>query len=284
MAKRENDELWREGTRTWPGLNLDESIFLGFLHSLEARSQEASNSDSTSEAETHETDAEELFLVCSCLHEVPGAHQAFQERYVARARAATSRMNISEAQRADVEQLAYEKLFVAPPGQEPKILDYVGMGNLAALTRVIVVRTAISQLRKLKREVLCDDVALGEISEGIADPGLDLVRSDFKKEFAPAFAASLATLSERDRNFLRLRFVDGLPVEQISRMYQMHRVTASRTLSRIRRSLRDETRSRLRSKLQLTPETLNSFMRLVDSQLDLSIEWSLQSRVDEEQA
>lgn len=267
---------WQEGARAWPQIELSEAVFQAFL-SRTLRSKYADSGD-TSEPSGHAPDPAELFLICACLERRSGAFEAFQARYLAASRPATSRMGLSAAMTADAEQIACEKLFVASPDHEPKILDYVGQGNLAVLVRVIVVRTAVSLLRKHKREVLRDDDDFAPLHDELSDPALDLIRSDFKKEFAPAFAESLKTLSERDRNFLRLRFVEGLPVDQIGRLYRVHRVTASRNLSRIRRSLRDETRSRLGKKLKLTPETLDSFMRLVDSRLEVSIEWDLRAQ------
>lgn len=272
MAQNAANKLWQEGASAWPQLELPEPVFASFLGDHHRR--QSARLDSFG---AESSDAAELYLICACLEQLRGAHQAFQTRYLAPARAATKGMKLSDAILSDVEQLAYEKLFVASAKDAPKILDYVGQGNLAVLVRVVVVRTALSQLRKQKREVLSPDDDFGALPDELNDPALELIRLDFKREFGPAFAESLATLSERDRNFLRLRFVDGLQIEHISQLYQMHRVTASRALSRIRKTLRDETRSRLGAKLHLTPETLDSFMRLVDSRLDMSIEWDLKA-------
>lgn len=274
------EKMWREGASAWPRIELARNTFLAFVSDLAGRSKggQAPGDQGPDSATGDATlDGAEVFLICACLRQLPGAYKAFQSRYVAPTRPATHRMGLSAAMVADIEQLACQKLFVATPETGPKILDYVGQGNLAALVRVIVVRTAVSQLRKQKRELLCEEEELVSVPDELNDPALNLIRSDFKKEFGPAFAASLAALSERDRNLLRLRFVDGLPLDHISRLYQVHRVTASRNLSRIRRALRDETRARLRKTLQLSPDTLDSFMKLVDSRLDMSIDWELES-------
>lgn len=270
MANTVPEQRWSEIRSVWPSVNLPAAVFTAFL----ARHEFVSEGSHTGE---DDLDLAELFLVCACLERVPNAGEAFQQRYFSRSRSALTRMKLTSAMISDVEQLAWEKLFTAPDSGRPKILNYAGQGNLTTLLKVTLVRTAVSQLRKHKREVLCEADELLGLPEAFDDPALELVRADFKKEFAPAFAESLATLSDRDRNFLRLRFVDSLPVEQIGRLYQMHRVTASRTLSRIRRDLRNETRSRLKFKLQLNQESLDSFMRLVDSQLDVSIEWHCQA-------
>jgi RNA polymerase sigma-70 factor (ECF subfamily) len=265
------ENMWKEGASAWPQIELSRHVFAKFVSDHQLREKNTYSLENSVDA----SDSAELFLICACLERLPGAFEAFQKSYILATRPATSRMELSAAMLDDAEQLACEKLFVATPDHAPKILEYVGQGNLAALVRVIVVRSAVSLLRKQKREVLRNDDDFMALPDDLNDPALELVRSDFKKEFAPAFAESLGALSERDRNILRLRFVEGLPIDQISELYQMHRVTASRNLSRIRRSLRDETRSRLGRRLKLTPETLDSFMRLVDSRLDVSIEWEL---------
>lgn len=266
MASTVPEHQLSEARSTWPSVDLPTALFTAFLAKHDVVTGETSAGEDG-------LDLTELFLVCACLEQVPTAGEVFQQRYFSRARPALTRMKLSAAMISDVEQLAWEKLFTAADSGRPKILNYAGQGNLTTLIKVTLVRTAVSQLRKHKREVLCEAEELLGLPDVFDDPALELVRADFKKEFAPAFAESLATLSERDRNFLRLRFVDNLPVDQIGHLYQMHRVTASRTLSRIRRDLRNETRSRLKSKLQLGQESLDSFMRLVDSQLDVSIEW-----------
>lgn len=275
MVNPPPESQWNKARRPWTTIDLPEPVFTAFLAEHEARFGVGKVGENSS-AE-NDLDLGELYLVCACLKQVPNAGDAFQDRYFLRAQPALTRMQLSPAVIADVEQLTWEKLFTAREGTPPKILDYAGQGNLAALIKVILVRTAVSHLRKHKREVLCEADEILALPDDFDDPALELVRADFKKEFAPAFAASLATLSERDRNFLRLRFVEGMQVEQIGRLYQMHRVTASRALARIRRNLRDETRARLGAKLQLNRDSLESFMRLVDSQLDVSIEWGFRS-------
>ncbi len=265
---------WERSRECWPQFSLSKTDFLAFLK------EHGFSTEIDLETSKGVVDFAELYVVCACLRQEPCAGDTFSEQYFARARPSLQRMQLSSAMCKDIEQGVWEKLFTDRTEAGPKILEYVGQGKLAALIKVIVVRAAVSELRKNKREVLCDSDELLALPDELADPALELVRADFKKEFAPAFTESLAALSERDRNFLRLRFVEGLQIDQISRMYQVHRVTASRMLSRIRHDLRHDTRARLGAKLQLGTTTLDSFMQLVDSQLDLSIEWSIRSGVD----
>ena len=52
----------------------------------------------------------------------------------------------------------------------------------------------------------------------------------YRGEFREAFQHALASLSVRDRNMLRQHYVDGLAMEQLGAMYQVHRITIVRRM------------------------------------------------------
>jgi RNA polymerase sigma-70 factor (ECF subfamily) len=69
-----------------------------------------------------------------------------------------------------------------------------------------------------------------------------------------------------------MHFVDGLTIDEIGALYQVHRATAARWISGARNTLLADTRARLTARLALTPSQFDSLMRLVRSELDLSLQ------------
>jgi RNA polymerase sigma-70 factor (ECF subfamily) len=82
----------------------------------------------------------------------------------------------------------------------------------------------------------------------------------------------MAALPARDRNVLRLVYGEGLSVEQVAVLYQVHRVSVSRWLGATRRELLEQTRARLRERLRLDDAEMASLTRLCLSQIDVSLD------------
>jgi RNA polymerase sigma-70 factor (ECF subfamily) len=93
----------------------------------------------------------------------------------------------------------------------------------------------------------------------------------YRVEFRESLAAALADLADRARALLRLRFVEGLELAQIGRLYRVHESTVSRWISAALDDVGRATRRHLVARLAVTPETADSVARIVQSQLDLSI-------------
>jgi RNA polymerase sigma-70 factor (ECF subfamily) len=70
---------------------------------------------------------------------------------------------------------------------------------------------------------------------------------------------------------LRLRFVEGLELAQIGRLYRVHESTASRWVAAALEAVGRATRERLAARLAIGSATADSVARMVHSQLDLSI-------------
>jgi RNA polymerase sigma-70 factor (ECF subfamily) len=65
--------------------------------------------------------------------------------------------------------------------------------------------------------------------------------------------------------------IDGLTIDDIGAIYRVHRATAARWLVGIRDKLVEQTRGRLAAKLGVDTEEAASIVRLVQSQLDVSV-------------
>ena len=178
---------------------------------------------------------------------------------------ALGRLRIDSALGDEIRQHVREKLFVGPA---PKIASYEGKGPLGAFIRAVVVHAAISAKRKQKNHA--GDSALDFLADG-ADPELARIKARYGASFKQAFQDALATLSARERNLLRLVHVEGMPLDQVSAMYGVHRVSVSRWLGTARTELHDRTRRLLAERLSLDPSELASVQRLCLSAIDVSL-------------
>ena len=105
------------------------------------------------------------------------------------------------------------------------------------------------------------------------DAELGFLKQHYAREFREAFDAALAALDVDQRNVLRLHFLDGLSIDQLGRTYGVHRATAARWVVRGRQALLAETRSRLRERWRMSEPELDSVLRQVRSQLDVTLRW-----------
>ena len=138
------------------------------------------------------------------------------------------------------------------------------------LSRALV-RIARAQNRACELE---DELAAADYSD---DPMLAELKARYRSELADAFRAALAELVPRDRTLLRYQMIDGLSIDEIGTIYRVHRATAARWLVGIRDKLVDNTRGRLAAKLGVDTQEAASIVRLVQSQLDVSVIRHLES-------
>ena len=78
-------------------------------------------------------------------------------------------------------------------------------------------------------------------------------------------------LTEQERNLLRFSLLDSLTYEQIAAIYTVHRVTIRRWMSKLRDKLLDQTRGILSERLDVDQAELDSIVRLINSELHVSI-------------
>ena len=70
---------------------------------------------------------------------------------------------------------------------------------------------------------------------------------------------------------LRYHHVDGLNIDEIAAIYRVHRVTAFRWLEKAKEQLVKVTHEQLRARLKVTPGELDSVLRMIQSQVHLSL-------------
>lgn len=255
---------WDAARTRWPGVEVAEEAFLAYV---EAR---VPQEDRTPESMTA-VHGEELYLACGCAKGQPAAIAAFEQTYFSKVDAALARIRGLGDQAEDVKQALRQDLFSSQPDAPPKIEAYSGRGSLLGWVRIAVVRSAHKLVHRERKEAPMAEHLLAEAAEESRDEELEYFKRLYRREFKEAFEAAVTGLQRRERNLLRHHIVDQLSIDQISAVYHVHRSTAARQIERARQSLREQTREHLLAKLDVAPEELESIVRMVETQIDLSV-------------
>ena len=219
----------------------------------------------------------DLYLACACARGVTGAIVAFDRDYMKEVDIALARMRIGPPRLSDVKQLVRQRLFVGggtagAPTSPGKIAEYGGRGDLRRWVRSVAVRTCLNDLRKGKREVLVDDDHLiAQHAVATDDPEVEYMKRTYSAEFKAAFSDALKQLGPREQTLLRYHHVDGLNIDEIGAIYRVHRVTAFRWLEKAKEHLVKTTLELLRARLKLPANELDSVLRMIRSQIHLSL-------------
>lgn len=212
--------------------------------------------------------AVELVLAASALAGDKAAVRVFDREMFERVDRVLSRLGIKGADADDVKQDVRTKLLVAADG-DAKLALYHGTGPLAHWVASVAGREALGSIRKRKPvEAITDDDFLADASD---DPQLQALKSRHGADFKQAFQAAVNELEPRDRAILRALIVDDRSVNEIATVYGIHRVTASRWVSEVRHNLLVRTRAKLKESLDLDTSSLDSAVRMLDSNLELSL-------------
>jgi RNA polymerase sigma-70 factor, ECF subfamily len=207
-----------------------------------------------------------LAFACSCGDQV--AVRAFDREYLSRVTDLLPARHRAEA--TEIAQILRDRLLVAGDGGRAKIGDFSGRGGLEGWIRVAAVRVALNLQRSRKREVALDeDRALAERAAG--DLEIEHLKERYRREFKEAFTAALGALDTRARTILRQHYLDGLTMEAIGAVYQVHRITVVRWMDQARAALARETRRELTSRLQIDRAELDSILRLIESRVDVTL-------------
>ena len=264
--------LWTivaEGRAAWPDLAVDAVDVVGFI----ARQV----TDELADAALDGLRPADLYLACGCAKGVTGAINAFDRDYMREVDIALARMRIGPPRLSDVKQLVRQRLFVGggtagAPTSAGKIAEYGGRGDLRRWVRSVAVRTCLNDLRKGKREILVDDDQLiAQHAIAADDPEVEYMKRTYANEFKQAFASALEQLGPREQTLLRYHHVDGLNIDEIGAIYRVHRVTAFRWLEKAKEMLVKSTLEILRGRLKLPADELDSVLRMIRSQIHLSI-------------
>jgi len=215
-----------------------------------------------------ELPAEDLLLACAAGAGDATAISIIETRYFPTIESIV-RGKLDPTVASEAMQRVREHLFV---GERPHILDYAGRGELAKWLTITAVRAGLRIVREAKREIAIDEPNLDAFVDASTDIELAHLRARYRPELKLAFADAFAALEARERNLLRHSVLDGHGVDRIGELYGIHRSTASRWLASARENLVKGTKTALRKRLQISPTEVESILRVLADQIDVTIE------------
>jgi RNA polymerase sigma-70 factor, ECF subfamily len=220
----------------------------------------------------------DLWAACACGTGNGRAIAEVEGRYFPDVDAALGKMGLSADRIGEVKQGLRRLLFVGDPpaGVAPRITEYRGTGDLRAWLRVTAMRAALKLIRKENRETPTDD-ALLEARAQQDDPELAYMKAAYRASFKLAFQEALDSLHARERTLLKQQIVDGLGIDELGALYQVHRATAARWVQSAREKLLVRTRRTFMLNARISSDECESIMRMVRSQLDMSLQRRLGS-------
>ena len=250
--------LYEAARAEWPDVAVDYDEFASYVTERLA-----------DPADLHSLRTNQLYLACACARRDPAALKAFERSCAPIIYAALAQLRGLGADADDVAQLVLQKVLV---GDAPKIVDYNGSGDLRGWLKAVALRTGLNFLRKRKREVVADDDDIWmALPVGGMAPGLAELRTRYRAHFKTALPNAIAALPPQDRAVLRYHYLDGLNLDQIGKLYNVHRSTASRWVERACSQLVEHVRGALRDALGVNDAELASIVEMIRSELDLSL-------------
>jgi RNA polymerase sigma-70 factor, ECF subfamily len=214
---------------------------------------------------------DDLYLACGCAAGDPAAFAGFEQHCGAMIDRAIASSGASPAERADLGQIVRQRLLVASAnGRPPRITGYSARGSLRAWVRVVATREVARMLARAQREVAAEDRELAGLISG-DDPEISYLKRLYREEFRRSFHSAMDALEARERLLLRQCMLDGLSIDQLAALHGVHRATVARWVQAARDAVVAGTQRDLTRRLRLSRTELVSMIRLIRSQLDVSL-------------
>ncbi len=237
----------------WPLVALSEADFLAHLERL-ARPAPVFPVDT--------------YLTAACAAGDVAAIRVFEEEFVSRVPAVVRRIDSTESFTGEICQLLRVRLLVRENGAPPRIARYTGEVPLSAWIRVIALRLALNAKRGAAGT---DESATALPDATIEDPEVDYLRTHYRDPFVRAFERALESLPKDDRTILRLHYVDGVNIDGIGRIYQVHRATIARWLVRIRSDVLTRAKALLAAELGTEIDEAESVIGALAAEFDVTL-------------
>lgn len=229
------------------------------------------------EAGLRQLHATDLYLACACGTGCPRALAAFEDHCLRGLDRVLGRLGLDGDAIAEIKQQIRSRV-LAGDGGRAELTDFAGRGDLRGWIRVMAVRLALQHQRRVRRELpLDEDDRLPQLVAP-GDLALDPAKGAYRAQFKQAFEAALHALPSRDRTLLRQHYLDGLTIDELGALYRVHRSTAARLVMRARDQVLEATRATMMADLGVAPPDLDSIMRMIRSQIEISMRALLRGR------
>ena len=248
------------GTARWPGLVVDDEAITRQL----ARASSVALSSSPALAA-------DWYIAVACSVNAPKAHDYFQAAYAEAIDSGARRIDTSQDFVSEVRQRVLELLFVGSPTSGPRIAQYKGQGPLAVWLRTTSKRVALRLGSANATPRLTSETALADELAEACDQELALLRAHYGSLFREALIATLRELPQRERVLLQLSFVAGMSTVRIAKMYHVNQSTISRQLQQVAHKTFDAAKTKLRAKLGVVSQELESILAIVRSHIEMTL-------------
>lgn len=252
------DRMIETARAAWPGFTIDDREFVAFVA--------ARVPDGLVVPAIDNLPAADLWLAYGCLRGHPAALRAFEDHAMIAVEPALARAGFARDTIDEVKQRLRVKLFTAAD-REPRIVDYLGRGGLRAWLRVVAMREALNLVRKQQPASLDDLSAIPLASD---DPELEHIKARYRGEFRSAIASAATTLEPRARTLLRQYYLDQTTLAALAKIYGVHLATVARWIEHARSELLAATRRAFIRDAKIPHHDLDSVLRLIESQLEVS--------------
>lgn len=233
----------------WPQLELDFDRFVRFV---------------TPKLDQQPQAWEDLALVDACCRDVPGSVELLEKALRLQVHAV---VRTGAATEDEVSQRLLEKLLVGPT---PRLSSFSGRGSLSGWLRAAVVREVLN-LNRGANGTYTDDQALESAAQSGTPVDLQVLRARHADAFKAAFREALSTLTEQQRELVRLHLIENVSLSELSRRWSVHRTTLARWLDLARHHIALATRERLNQTLQLSKAEFDSLVNFLQQQVEVSL-------------
>jgi RNA polymerase sigma-70 factor, ECF subfamily len=259
--------------RRWPFVSLDAAAFGALLAGCLPASGQGLGS----------VHVEDLALAWACLDGQRAAHEALVTTFQGPVRQVALRGGLDPD---EVSSRVFQKLLVRDGDRLPGLARYAGLGPLKSFVLVTAMRQVVD-LRRGQRpaEASADDDTWVELATTVANdeqgPAARCDWAQLKPHLAAALEEAISALPVRQRNVLRLHYLEDVSADAIGRMYGVHRATTTRWLTDAREQVFAQVQQRLRLELSLGTQTLEVVNRELAAGIELSLPGALVSETKE---
>lgn len=206
--------------------------------------------------------AEDLLLAFAALTKIPAALAEVDRRIARISATVAAKFREGEGFAEELLQKLRVKILVGSERTGPALGQYQGEGALIAWFKVVASSTAVD-LRRSRRPEHTDqkEERLERFAAAALPADEALAHGRHKQAITAALKESLELIDDESRVLLRLRFVDGLSVEDAAQTLGVHRTTALRRIEKIQQDLLSNVREILKRRLRLASRDLDSLLR-----------------------
>ena len=256
--------LWDQGRAAWPPIQLLPATFAGALG-------DRACGQADPEATMSALHIDDLFLALACVAGCQVALQCFEDTFLSRLGGELKRKGGLGAFADEAQQMLRVRLLVSQDGTPPRLAGYRGTGPLSAWLRLTLTRLALNLHQAAARDTSLDEDLF---SEGVstADPEMAYLRQHYRGVVSQAMRESFQALPSEERAILRMHFLDGLSAAEVGSLFLVSGRTIQRRIADMRKQIMQSVRRRVGHEVGLNPSQLETLMRLVQSDWNLSVQ------------